>query len=555
MKMRVVPMFLLLLLTAPIIHQTSAAQNQNQFSSTLRARVTDDLSREGVSTVRITVTGTNISQPLVATTDADGNLQINGLTGGRYSLAIDKAGYFPQTFPDIVVGSFETGNQPTSLGDLNITAQRNASGTVKWTDGEPVTNAIVHVMSFRGGAYSRAPFVNTVQTNERGEFKVEGLRARRYMLFAFQRPQVVAPGTAVRVALPVFYPGVERPENAQMLDMRTMREAGGLSLVMKEERGVSIEGKVTSDTLMPGVPAQLGLIIPGIPTPFMVGTETRVGEAFRLYPVPPGSYLLFARGINPPPPPPAGTTATANTVQTPLEPAVTAIPVVVNRDTPIRDLTVNLPPPTVLEGKVELEEAVEGQPSRIVPGTAVSFFFEWLPKMESNYGFVTGGVNANGEFRLPGAVRGQAYITGPGSNFGSAYLASLKQGQKDLLVGALPVVAGGDPMHVLLKRDGGRIGGKVRDGANTPWRAFVVVAPRDRRIEFSFRTAFTMSDGTFQIGNIPPGEYDIFAFDRNDEDIYYSGEFLQRYAVGGTRINVAPNSIQLVELSVTHTAK
>jgi hypothetical protein len=116
-------------------------------------------------------------------------------------------------------------------------------------------------------------------------------------------------------------------------------------------------------------------------------------------------------------------------------------------------------------------------------------------------------------------------------------------------------VAGGDPIHVLLKRDGGRVGGKVRDGSNTPWRAFVVVAPRDRRIEFSFRTAFTMSDGTFQISNIPPGEYDIFAFDRNDEDIYYSGEFLQRYAVGGTRINIAPNSIQLVELSVTHTAK
>jgi hypothetical protein len=555
MKMRVVPIFLLLLFAAPIIHQTSATQNQNQFSSTLRARVTDDLSREGVSTVRVTVTGTGITQPLVSTTDADGNLQINGLAGGRYSLAIDKAGYFPQTFPDIVVGSFEVGNQPTNLGDLNITAQRNASGTVKWTDGEPVTNAIVHVMSFRGGAYSRAPFVNTVQTNERGEFKVEGLRARRYMLFAFQRPQVVAPGTAVRVALPVFYPGVERPENAQMLDMRTMREAGGLSLVMKEERGVSIEGKVTSDTLMPGVPAQLGLINPGIPTPFMVGTETRVGEAFRLYPVPPGSYLLFARGINPPPPPTPGTTATANTVPPPLEPAVTAIPVVVNRDSPIRDLNVNLPPATVLEGKVELEEAVEGQPTKIVPGTGVNFFFEWLPKMESNYGFVTGGVNDKGEFRLPGAVRGQAYITGPGSSWGNAYLASLKQGQKDLLVGALPVVAGGDPIHVLLKRDGGRVGGKVRDGSNTPWRAFVVVAPRDRRIEFSFRTAFTMSDGTFQISNIPPGEYDIFAFDRNDEDIYYSGEFLQRYAVGGTRINIAPNSIQLVELSVTHTAK
>ena len=67
------------------------------------------------------------------------------------------------------------------------------------------------------------------------------------------------------------------------------------------------------------------------------------------------------------------------------------------------------------------------------------------------------------------------------------------------------MVAGGDPVHVLLKHDGGRVVGKVTYGSNTPWRAFVVLAPRDRRIEFWFRTAFTMSDGSFQIGNIAPG--------------------------------------------------
>ncbi|HET9942555.1 MAG TPA: hypothetical protein VFR05_04400, partial [Terriglobia bacterium] len=59
----------------------------------------------------------------------------------------------------------------------------------------------------------------------------------------------------------------------------------------------------------------------------------------------------------------------------------------------------------------------------------------------------------------------------------------------------------------------------------------------------------------FQIGNIPPGDYDIFAFDRNDEDIYYSGEFLRRYATGGTAIRVTPFAVQSVELKVTHTDK
>ena len=204
-----------------------------------------------------------------------------------------------------------------------------------------------------------------------------------------------------------------------MLDMRTMREMPWLSLTMIEERGVSIEGTVTSDTLMPGVPAQLGLIIPGVPTPFIVGTETRVGETFRLFPVPPGSYLLFARGIAAPTPLPPGVTATTNTLPPP-DPSVTATPVIVNRDTPIRGLNVNIPEPTVITGKVDLDEAAQGQPSRIVPATGVAFALEWFPKMESTYGIIGNTVNELGEFRIPGAVKGQAYIPGPGSGWGAA---------------------------------------------------------------------------------------------------------------------------------------
>jgi len=554
--------FSLVLLAAPAMHPVSA--RQAQFTSGIRARVTDDLSREGVSTVRITLTGTSLREPVVVTTDGRGNFQFAGLSEGRYNLAIDKAGYFPQTFPDIVIVPGTIGNAAVELGDLNITAQRNVSGTVRWDDGEPVTNAIVHVMSFRGGAYSRSPFVGTVTTNERGEFKIEGLRARRYLVFTYQRPQVVAPGAVVRVALPVFYPGAAHPQDAQMLDLRMNREFQGLSLTMKEERGVSIEGTVTSETLMPGVPAQMGLIIPGIPSPFIVGTETRVGEAFRLYPVPPGSYLLFARGVPATTAAQAGvTTITAATVNaptvlvagTPLDPAVTAIPVTVNRGTPIQGLNLNLPAAAVIEGKVELDDAAQGAPSQLVPAIGANLFFEWFPKMESTYGIVNGGVNDRGEFRIPGVVKGQAYIPGPGSNWGNTYVASYKQGTKDLLAGGLPVIAGGDPVRVLLKRDGGRLEGKVTDGSNTPWRAFVAVAPRDRRIEFWFRGAFTMSDGSFQISNIPPGEYDVFAFDRNDEDIYYNAEFLRRYAAGGKPITVGPYTIQSVELPLTHTEK
>ena len=550
MRVRSVLALILVCLANPVGQRISAAQAQ--FTSSIRARVVDDFSHQGVSTVRVTLTGTEIREPIVAISDGQGNLRFTGLVSGRYNLAIDKAGYFPQSFPDIIVDGASAGNADLMVGDLNITAQRSISGQVQWDDGEPVTNAIVHVMTFRGGAYSRSAFIATVNTNQRGEFRIEGLRARRYMVFTYQRPQIVAPGQAIRVALPVFYPGAERPENAQLLDMRMMRDVSGVSMIMKEERGVSIEGTVTAETLMPGAPVQLGLIIPGIPTPAMVATQTRVGDPFRLYPVPPGSYLLFARGA-PAALPPAGVTPGPDSSQT--ENCVTAMPVTVNRETPIRGLEVNLPAATVIEGKVEVDEAGQGEPSKIFPATNIELFFEWLPKMESQYGILSNGVDDNGEFRVPGAVRGQAYIPGPLSNWDGAYVASYRQGSADLVAGALPVVAGGDPVHVLLKHDGGRVVGKVTYGSNTPWRAFVVLAPRDRRIEFWFRTAFTMSDGTFQIGNIAPGVYDIFAFDRNDEDIYYNADFLRRYAAFGKPIGVEVYSTQSVELTLTKTAE
>jgi hypothetical protein len=502
----------------------------------------------------------------VVTSDGQGNFQFPGLIEGRYSLATDKAGYFPGTFADILVGGASTGNGIVPLGDLNITAQRTLSGTVKWDDGEPVTNAIVHVMGFIGGAFSRAAFAQTAQTNDRGEFMLQGLRARRYVVFAYLRPPVVAPGTAVRVALPVFYPNAGRPNEAQVFDLRTNKDISAVALVMKEEQGVSIEGTITSEALPAGAAVQLGLVIPGVAAPYLVSTQTRVGEAFRLYPVPPGSYLLFAKGNVQPSPlvqipgtapgaPTSPVLAAALEAQlnAGLSPSVTAVAVTVNRGNSVRDLKITMPAPTIIEGKVEVEEAQPGQPTRIVPTTNVGMYLDWVPKMEVQDGILNVRGNAQGEFRITGAVKGQEYLVGTGSNFSGSYIASFTQGQKDLISGALPILAGGDPFRILLKRDGGRIEGKVKDGDKTPWRAFVVAAPRDRRIGLWFRITNTRTDGSFQLLNVAPGEYDVFALDRNDDDSFFNPEFLRRFAAGSKAVRVQASSAQTVDLPLTNT--
>jgi hypothetical protein len=92
---------------------------QSQATAAIRGRIADDLTHDAVSTARVTLTGTTLRDPVVVTSDSQGNVLFSSLAL-RYSLAIDKAGYL-QSYPDIVVGGAANIND-VKLGDLNITA-------------------------------------------------------------------------------------------------------------------------------------------------------------------------------------------------------------------------------------------------------------------------------------------------------------------------------------------------------------------------------------------------------------------------------------------------
>lgn len=209
-----------------------------------------------------------------------------------------------------------------------------------------------------------------------------------------------------------------------------------------------------------------------------------------------------------------------------------------------------MPAPTIVEGKVEVDEALPGQTSRISPATNVGMYLDWFPKIEVQDGILNVRANERGELRITGTVKGQEYLVGPGSNFGGGYVASFKQGPRDLVAGAIPLVAGGDPIRILLKRDGGRIEGNVTDRDQPPWRAFVVAAPRDRRIGPWFRFTNTRSDGSFQLVNVPPGEYDVFALERNDDDSFFNADYLRGFAGLSKPVRVEAGSASSVSLSL-----
>jgi hypothetical protein len=103
---------------------------------------------------------------------------------------------------------------------------------------------------------------------------------------------------------------------------------------------------------------------------------------------------------------------------------------------------------------------------------------------------------------------------------GGTYVDSVVQGDSRSRRDPFFVNVDSGPVQVLLKRDGARIRGKVTLGGNPPRPAYVVLAPKEREAKIYFRTAATDRDGVFQLQGIAPGEYDLFAFDR---EANYSG--------------------------------
>lgn len=132
----------------------------------------------------------------------------------------------------------------------------------------------------------------------------------------------------------------------------------------------------------------------------------------------------------------------------------------------------------------------------------------------------------------------------------NAYIAAVTQGSQPLPTSPFQIASGGDAVRVVLKTDGGIVEGRVRESGRAAGQAFVVLAPKDRKSQQNFRTAIADRDGMFRVSAVAPGEYDLFAFDRNEDDDYLDELFLQSFADRALDGKVAPRSTSTVELAL-----
>jgi hypothetical protein len=106
-----------------------------------------------------------------------------------------------------------------------------------------------------------------------------------------------------------------------------------------------------------------------------------------------------------------------------------------------------------------------------------------------------------------------------------------------------------------LKTDGGTIQGAAKQNGQGAAQAVIVLAPKDRKMEQNFRTALAAEDGTFKISAIAPGEYDLLALDRSEDDDYLDETFLQTVMDRALKVAVGPRSTQTFEIPRQNTPR
>ena len=500
----------------------AASAQQPAAGRDIRVHVIDGMTGQDLPRVRSVITGGGLVDGIIGTGDEQGNVVLSGVRPGTYKVSLEKAGYFPEPF-DLNV----TATSPATLPEIAMVTKREISGAVRWQDGEPAARALVRVYGVRGGKPVPRTDVPVVQTSDRGEFVVGNLRPGRYILLlspatftgGIDPSGRFAQGGVPRTGLPVFYPGVNVPDARSSIDLRGALSVPNVSVILEEKPGVLVEGTVVPSPTAPmGTPVQIRLSNQAL---YSVATASRSGDVFRIGPVPEGFYMLDA-STSPGP-----------------QQGIALVPITVG-GTIFRGITVQIPPPVVLAGLVEVDDP------NLRPTANIAV------QSDKISGTIAANAGETGEFRIPRTVVGEIYsmTVDPRSLPPNAYIAMVSQGSQQMTTSPFQIASGGDPVRVQLKTDGGVIDGRVQESGRAVGSAFVVLAPKDRKVLQNFRTAIADRDGTFKLTAIAPGEYELFAFDRNEDDDYLDEVFLQGFADRAVGVKVGVKSAGMVNVQL-----
>jgi hypothetical protein len=250
--------FVLLLLSIPCVAQDESTPAENRPAS-LFGVVTNSVTGEPLGHVRVKIYPNvgDVATVHNALSNADGHFAITNITPGTYVVAAERRGFNLAGGSDDeehppVRPTFKSGEEIRDFA-LRLVPDSVIAGRVVDSDGLPMEDVTVQ-------AISNAP-MQSIQTDDRGEFRIGGLQAGRYLVKAVVEapplPEIRTDGTPVINYGATYYPGSRSAKSAATVLVHAGQETSGIEIKLLVSSLLGISGRISSAPRVAKVNLQL----------------------------------------------------------------------------------------------------------------------------------------------------------------------------------------------------------------------------------------------------------------------------------------------------------
>jgi protocatechuate 3,4-dioxygenase beta subunit len=525
-----------------------------------------------VKRARVFITAVELPGGRGVLTDDGGVFDLTELPAGRYTVTVSKSGFVSLTYGQrrpLQAGTplqLADGQQLKGI-DFQLPRGSVIGGHVLDEDGDSMPGVVVRVMRYQylQGERRLTP-AGTGQTDDKGQYRVWGLMPGDYYVNAVARGgngggpfggQAGPGGPAGRGGgrgfggggpgggdaeqvnyAPTYYPGVTAMNDAKPIPVGLSQEVLDINFGMQLVRMSRISGhinypdgtpvtagnvNVTADTSTLGRGNQIGVNF---------GGRINWDGAFAINNVPPGRYLLRARGDD-------------NET-----PQFAAQPISLNGED-LPDLTV------IVSGGATLTGTVTFQGGSSAPD--VSQFRISAPATDQS-GFgpqPNARPDKDGHFTLQGVPSGAHLIRSAGNARGYT-LKSVTIGGREITDTPIEVRAGEtvSGIAMVFTDQVTEINGTVATENGTPVPDFTVLAfatdpslwrPQSRQI----MTARPDQTGKYKIRGLPPGPYYVATVDPSEQGEWFEPAYLDEHRNGATRVTLSDGDVKTQDFKVS----
>ncbi|MEN6601534.1 MAG: carboxypeptidase-like regulatory domain-containing protein [Bryobacteraceae bacterium] len=487
---------------------------------------------------RVTLTAKRIDgkgEPATTQVDDYGRFVFQNLAAGGYLLSGERNGFDRQIHgsrsnPNTGTVLAVKDGQPVTGVVFRLFPNAVLSGRVLDSDGEPMPNVGVRVLrrEYRDGKRDWYP-ASFGSTNDRGEYRLSGLRPGNYLVIAADYNFGLAMLTATKGAQPeapdringtTYYPGTLEAERAEPVTVVRGEDRRGIDIQLLKTTAVRIRGRIDGGdsggmmvvSLMPRSAAPVSALAAG------GGAMVQPGErTFEVKGVRPGAYWLFAQSMG-------GTPA-----------MTTPLPIEVS-DQHIDGVRLPFSEGVEVAGRVVSEGSVDGTSVHLA---SVEF---------SLRRFYSATADQSGEFKVKGVLPVPLRLRVANLPSGS-YLKSVKLNGQVANPDNL-TLSPGAKLEILLGKASAELKGVVLGADEKPSAgATVALVPESGR-DALYRAATSGHDGTFLIQNVAPGRYKALAWEDLEPEAYGDPEVVKLVEDRAAQVVLKENGRSEVKLNV-----